>query len=85
MDGNYASPITVNGFSCDNCAQVALAKKDINPAHPNWTPGETQATAKASALNTPSVILAGALQGVVSLLAAVPPPVTSGGLLNISA
>ena len=66
MDVNYASPVMVNGFSCMNCAEVALAKKDINPAHPNWTPGETKATAQSSALNTPSVLLSGALSGALA-------------------
>ena len=28
----------INGFVCFNCADVALAKKDINPAHPPGSP-----------------------------------------------
>ena len=56
MDGNYSSPIMVNGYSCDNCAQVALAKKDINPAQPSAGPN--------AATNTPAVTLGGALAAV---------------------
>ncbi len=29
----------VNGYVCFDCSDVALAKKDINPAHPPSTPG----------------------------------------------
>jgi hypothetical protein len=53
MDGNYSSPIMVNGYSCDNCAQVALAKKDINPAQPSTGP--------SAPAETPAVTLGGAL------------------------
>lgn len=39
ISGNYAHPVTVNGFSCINCAEVALAKKDADPANPSAGPG----------------------------------------------
>ena len=29
----------VNGFVCHNCSDVALAKRDIDPAHPKDGPG----------------------------------------------
>jgi hypothetical protein len=32
----------VNGYVCFNCADVALAKKDINPAHPPGSPSNPQ-------------------------------------------
>ena len=32
ISGNYAHPVIVNGFSCINCAEVAQAKADIDPA-----------------------------------------------------
>jgi hypothetical protein len=35
----------VNGFVCMDCADVALANKDINPAHP---PGSPNADPRAS-------------------------------------
>ena len=39
INGNYAHPVNVNGFSCINCAEVALAKKDVDPANPAAGPG----------------------------------------------
>ena len=39
ISGNYAHPVTVNGFSCINCAEVAQAKADIDPANPSAGPG----------------------------------------------
>jgi len=85
MDGNYTMPVMVNGYSCDNCSQVALASKNINPAHPNWTPGETAATAGSSALNTPAVLLSGALaavSGAASPAVSVP---LLGAMINLAA
>ncbi|MBX9814992.1 MAG: hypothetical protein A4S12_06445 [Proteobacteria bacterium SG_bin5] len=34
MSINYPSPVNVNGFACWNCGEVAMAKRDIDPAHP---------------------------------------------------
>ena len=39
ISGNYAHPVNVNGFSCINCAEVAMAKADIDPAKPSAGPG----------------------------------------------
>lgn len=39
ISGNYAHPVTVNGFSCRNCAEVDQAKKGIDPANPAAGPG----------------------------------------------
>ena len=39
ISGNYAHPVTVNGYSCINCAEVAQAKADIDPANPSAGPG----------------------------------------------
>ncbi len=35
---NYAQPVQVNGFTCRNCADVAKAKQNIDPAHPRSGP-----------------------------------------------
>jgi hypothetical protein len=35
---DYATPVTVNGFLCRNCADVANAKKHIDPQHPKSGP-----------------------------------------------
>lgn len=34
ISGNYSSPVTVNGFTCRNCSDVARAEKHIDPARP---------------------------------------------------
>jgi hypothetical protein len=34
IDGDYSRPVTVNGFSCRNCQDVSLAKRNIDPEHP---------------------------------------------------
>ena len=39
INANYPTPVYVNGYQCNNCAQVAEAKQDINPADPKAGPG----------------------------------------------
>ena len=39
ISGNYSHPVIVNGYSCVNCAEVAQAKADIDPANPSAGPG----------------------------------------------
>ena len=38
ISANYPTPVYVNGYPCNNCAQVAEAKQDINPADPQAGP-----------------------------------------------
>jgi hypothetical protein len=38
ISGDYAHPVTVNGFSCKNCTDVDYAKKHIDPARPKDGP-----------------------------------------------
>jgi hypothetical protein len=38
ISGDYPHPITVNGFSCRNCSDVALANRHIDPADPQSGP-----------------------------------------------
>jgi len=51
----------VNGYVCFNCADVALAKKDINPAHPPGSPSNPlgltgpNPSASSSSSSTPGV------------------------------
>ena len=40
---NYASPVSVNGYSCINCSEVALATRNIDPAHPRSGPNNVDA------------------------------------------
>jgi hypothetical protein len=48
ISGNYPSPVYVNGYQCNNCAEVAEAKKDINPAEPKAGPGGVDANTPAN-------------------------------------
>lgn len=34
ISGDYSKPVTVNGYSCRNCQDVSLAKRNIDPQHP---------------------------------------------------
>ena len=38
INGDYAQPVYVNGYRCQNCAQVAEAKQGVDPAHPKSGP-----------------------------------------------
>ena len=48
ISGNYSHPVIVNGFSCINCAEVAQAKADIDPAKPSAGPGGVNDPQKAA-------------------------------------
>jgi hypothetical protein len=37
----------VNGYPCQTCSDVALAKKDIDPANPTGDPNKAQSASKA--------------------------------------
>jgi hypothetical protein len=52
---NYPSPVTVNGFSCRNCSEVASAKKGIDPAHPQSGPHNRDAAVDSSRRDTDPV------------------------------
>ena len=52
---NYASPVTVNGFSCRNCTDVSYATKRIDPAHPQSGP---DGVSKASDPSQPPAVKA---------------------------
>ena len=52
----------VNGFVCMDCADVALANKDINPAHPPNSPSaEAQSASSSNGQGTPAVTFGGSL------------------------
>jgi hypothetical protein len=44
----------VNGYVCMDCADVALAKKDVNPAHPPADPNNPPSSSATSASGGPS-------------------------------
>jgi hypothetical protein len=52
----------VNGFVCMDCADVALANKDINPAHPPNSPtAEAQSASSSNGQGPPAVTFGGSL------------------------
>ncbi len=62
----------VNGYVCQSCCDVALAKKGVDPAHPKDDPTSAaydpavakQDKAKASGNYAPAVTFGGALAGL---------------------
>ena len=57
ISGDYARPVTVNGFSCKNCTEVAEATKHIDPAHPKDGPYGVNAKDQSASSRGPAVIL----------------------------
>ncbi len=51
INGDYAHPVTVNGYSCKNCTDVDYAKKHIDPAHPKEGPYGGNATEQSDPLS----------------------------------
>ena len=52
----------VNGYVCNNCSDVALAKRDINPAHPKDGPaGQNKSTDPTGIDRNRAVTFGGAL------------------------
>ena len=47
ISSDYSSPVWVNGFSCRNCSEVALAQKNVDPANPTAGPFGVNDTKKA--------------------------------------
>lgn len=45
---NYPSPVNVNGYSCWNCSEVSLAKRNIDPKHPQSGPNNSTAATDPS-------------------------------------
>ena len=68
INGNYSAPVSVNGYPCWNCTDVANAKKHIDPAHPKAGPYGIDAASDPSLRNKPdtrdAVVLDGALSGL---------------------
>jgi hypothetical protein len=66
INGNYPSPVIVNGYSCMNCTDVDHANKFVDPAHPQDGPkpdgpkGADTDQQKVT-FNDPAVILGGTL------------------------
>jgi hypothetical protein len=91
IGANYPTPVYVNGYACNNCQQVAEAKKDINPADPKAGPGGVDANAPANSAQSPAFTLGGSLTGSsastpnAGMTAAASRSASgSGALLNVS-
>lgn len=65
ISGDYAQPVQVNGFTCHNCTEVDLAKRNVDPAHPRSGPSNIDAAEDPSRNQVVSFggALAGAAQG----------------------
>ena len=76
----------VNGFVCMDCADVALAKKDINPAHPPGSPNADPKSGPNSSpgpdQGTPAVTLGGSLSQLPGANAVQQPGGTTQPQLN---
>ena len=47
INGDYPTPILVNGYSCRNCADVSKARKNIDPAEASFgSTAETDPSAR---------------------------------------
>ena len=53
VNGNYSAPVSVNGYQCWNCTDVANAKKHIDPEHPKAGPYGIDAANDPSLRNDP--------------------------------
>ena len=64
INGDYATPVTVNGFSCRNCTDVGYAKKHIDPEHPKSGPYGIDAKDDPTLRAAQAVTFSGALSGL---------------------
>jgi hypothetical protein len=55
VNGDYATPVLVNGFTCHNCTEVAEATKHIDPAHPKSGPYGIDAKDDPTVQNKPGI------------------------------
>lgn len=54
INTTYSHPVTVNGYSCRDCGDVALAKRNVDPAHPQSGPdNRTAGTDPSRAITDP--------------------------------
>ncbi len=75
----------VNGFVCMDCADVALAKKDIDPAHPPNSPNadpQSGSSALSSAQGQPAITFGGSLSQLPGANAVQQPGGTAQAQMN---
>lgn len=63
IGSDYPSPVLVNGYVCRNCTDVDLAKKMIDPDHPEDGPGRINVP-RDTAARDQAVCFGGALAGL---------------------
>lgn len=85
VSGDYANPVSVNGYSCHNCSDVDYAKKHIDPAHPKDGPYGIDARPKPGEDRAPAVTFGGLLAALAVNAAAPAPPTATPAMLDISA
>lgn len=66
INSNYATPVSVNGFTCRNCTDVDYAKKHIDPEHPKSGPYGIDAKDDPTVHASQTVTFGGALNGLNS-------------------
>ena len=85
ITGDYAHPITVNGYSCKNCTDVDYAKKHIDPAHPK--DGPYGVNSKASDMDSHgrpgAVSFGGQLAGLSAAASSVQSPFASSTVIDL--
>lgn len=94
MQLTYPSPVNVNGYACWNCGDVAMAKRDIDPAHPASGPhGKNAASdptrkpldhARLEAVKRAAEQTAHTM-GIYSVNAVQPAPIAPGAAFNMIA
>ena len=86
INSDYATPVTVNGFSCRNCTDVDNAKKHIDPEHPKSGPYGINAKDDPTVHASSAVTFGGALSSLNAATATNdnPAPAASGQALDIS-
>jgi hypothetical protein len=68
VNGNYSTPVSVNGYRCWNCTDVANAQKHVDPQHPKAGPYGIDAANDPTLRNDPkaqpSVLFGGSLSSL---------------------
>jgi hypothetical protein len=83
INGDYAHPVQVNGFTCRNCTDVDYAKKHIDPAHPKSGPYDVDAATDPTR-KTAAVLFGGSLEKTAPAGQGVT-PYAPGARLSLSA
>jgi hypothetical protein len=89
ISGNYSAPVSVNGYQCWNCTDVANAKKHIDPEHPKAGPYGIDAANDPSLQGDPktraAVVFGGSLSGPAGAPSSTASTPDIGATLDITA